>query len=258
MNRIIGIFLSVFLIVGFSNVAFAGRKLKEKSNNAAKKAVKSYKDEDPTPESEYTQYVVGDIHDLTEMLAAHDITDAGGETVTQELGFARDKRAIPILTKVLLEYTTTQVRNPLVTPAEIRVDAARSLGMIGDESAIPALKNVCENDGDRGMRGSAGSAILRIKLMSSGYKVWVYPIPEDDQTEVEGILDTLMEDTEDIIRSKAAYYLLAPLYGLNPDDEERQTALNVLNDVAKNAKNKYVKADAKDDLGLIKKAGKNK
>lgn len=72
------------------------------------------------------------------------------------LGRARDPKAVQLLIEVLKNY-----HNPNARSDEARSSAASALGIIGDKSAIPALKEAMNDESD-GVRGRASLTLLNL------------------------------------------------------------------------------------------------
>jgi hypothetical protein len=76
----------------------------------------------------------------------------------EDLGYARDSRAVPVLVQVLKGY-------PLVIA---RAKAAEALGRIGDKSAIPDLENAL-TDKDYQVRLAAATALVDLREFEAAF-----------------------------------------------------------------------------------------
>ncbi|MFC1512656.1 HEAT repeat domain-containing protein, partial [bacterium] len=113
--------------------------------------------------------VLQNIEHITEMF---NIKQLGTEEdlAFMALATAGDERAVPILSKILLEYTEpVGERDPISLPAEVqaRKDAAQYLGEIGDDSVIPALKQAALKDKNAEVRKSALFSLKSIAQQDS-------------------------------------------------------------------------------------------
>jgi len=166
------------------------------------------------------------------------------------LGYG-DPRAVPILTKILLEYDLKDKGTPEKSPSSsVRRAAAHALGVIGDESAIPALKKAYEKEKNKKVQNEITYAIFRIKLGLLGYKVWVLPIPEGDKSTVKKFLAELINDDDELVRYSAAWaYLTWFQSGIS--ESEKKEILSVFKSLKANSKDQFLRGKAKKSIKKI-------
>ena len=104
--------------------------------------------------------VLENITHLREVIESKEL-GTGEDLSIFELGVAQDKRAIPVLSEIIIEYIT-----PVTPPEhryewsmdgsdEVRIDAANALREIGDIKALPALKQAILEDKNPKVREAA-------------------------------------------------------------------------------------------------------
>lgn len=248
MEKINSIVLSVLLMVGLCNVAFAGRKPKEQPKKDEKKVTGLSTEE---TKNILSNRIDTGIKKLEDQLAKKKIR---GEFIIADLGLPGNAKAIPILSKILLEYKLKEEYQleeiPVPKSVDIRSDAAWSLGAIGEET-IPVLIKAYETDTNKKVRGAARGAIFKMKL-SKLYAVKVLPIPKSDVSQVKEVLNILMKDKDDNVKYCAASFLLNPVvtknFNFKSQGNEKQKAIDIIQDIANNAENKYLRKDAAADL----------
>ncbi|MBA3065776.1 HEAT repeat domain-containing protein [bacterium] len=178
----------------------------------------------------------------------------GNEEVYEfkELALARDKRAVPILTKILLEYDLKNEGEPNKLPsAEMRKLAANALGTIGDESSIPLLEKAYEKEEDKTVKGNILYAIFETKLAKLGYRVWVIPVPKNEKSIAKKCLLKILNDVDERMRYCAAWSYLS---WLRPEDKDRKKILNIFKDLSNNANDIYIKEESKNSLRKLLKS----
>jgi HEAT repeat protein len=97
-------------------------------------------------------------NEFREQMWIADLADDDPDTASDaavELGLAESRQAVPALMALL----TLLADETDAEQVDLRQDVVRALGRIGDERAIPLLKDVATNDADRGIRDEAIHAL---------------------------------------------------------------------------------------------------
>lgn len=103
----------------------------------------------------YRPHVPEMIEKTKKKMADETLCPIGQDDYTiDDLGKARDSRAVPVLIDILKNYRTTKADS-----VDARVGAAKALGWIGDKSAIPVLKDAMNEESDA-IRRFASLALL--------------------------------------------------------------------------------------------------
>ncbi len=96
----------------------------------------------PTPD-EHIQYWITTVQGHSYVLVR--------KNAARELGTLADRRAVPALLKALRDQSY-----------EVRQEATKALGFLGDEQALGRLQEASQKDSDALVRGNAREAIERI------------------------------------------------------------------------------------------------
>lgn len=168
------------------------------------------------------------------------------------LGRARDPRAVPVLLDVLKNYHTSKAR-----AEEARGGAASALGMIGDKSAIPALKEALKTDKKISSSiilalvdlGETTEAKTAIKEGSINNKFNFYLIErllkKDKDEEIIDLLKTVSNNEKD---KKVWVHIMSILAKIGKIDEKHKSKLE---NIAINSDDEYLRSSAICILRLI-------
>ena len=244
----------VFVGVGFSETGKSDEQNKQKiekkkpTAEERREAIKRSFEEERL--KKYVPYVEKNIKKLEKAFKEKTL-GYGFEYTILDLSRAGDPRAVPILTKILLEYDLKDKGTPEKSPSSsVRRAAAHALGVIGDESAIPALREAYEKEKNKKVRNEITYAIFRIKLGLLGYKVWVLPIPEGDKSTVKKFLAELINDDDELVRYSAAWaYLTWFQSGIS--ENEKKEILSVFKSLKANSKDQFLRGKAKKSIKKI-------
>ncbi|MFA5779819.1 MAG: HEAT repeat domain-containing protein [Elusimicrobiota bacterium] len=176
-----------------------------------------------------------------------------GEFTILDLGRAGDSRAVPILTKILLEYDINDKGTPNKAASwEVRKCVAEALGSIGDLSAIPSLRKAYEKEKDIKIRSNCFNAIVNIRMIMLGYKPWMYPIPEEEKPMVRKVLTELLNDKDEIVRYGAVMRYWS---WLNPENVEKEKILSIIREISQSADDTEIQRKA---INFLEKIEMNK
>lgn len=190
----------------------------------------------------------------------------GFEFTISDLSRAGDSRAVPILTKILLEYDLQDKRTrDKSSSADVREAAARALGMIGDESAIPALRKAITNELDLNVKMASIEALgeaaeediisfLREILNDENeqkirvgchFAIFQIKLKQKKNTNIKGkeiqAYKELSKDEDDWVKFYAAWKIVTKQDFLYPDERDIKEAIFVLQELSTNSEDKSLR-----------------